>query len=855
VKGNQPFDYVELTMMIREFEARRPSDRLASASYGETTVPGNKKDPEQSLLESVAKNRDISVSRLRQILTGELDWVVVKATAREPDRRYASVNDLADEVQRYIHGEAVEARPPSTAYRASKFIRRNKGLVASLSAIGALLIATTAISSVFAYRAEVARKETELQKKEAETNLKFAKQGNEILGSIFADLDPREEYQTVADLRAALQDNVALAVDKLDSSELADPLEVADMQLTLGVSLAGLGSAESALGLVEASYETHRELLGPAAIETLESQARMGEVLISTGHAEKAMATLRDCSKLSAKTHGPNHPLTITTRLSLAGALSSEGNFKESIKLILDVLDKAQSHMTEDTKFLAHTMTELGISYRKDNQLDLAVKYQNLALELRQEVLGDTHPDTIDSMAKLSTALSTTRQHSDAIKIGTKAVDLAKRHLGELHPRTLQYVGNLGALYAKVDAKKSKELLEEVYFSKVKKLGVDHPVTLFSMENVASINRMLGNFEVANDFAKRNFELTSAKFGESNRFTLNRGVALARILLAEKKYGQAIEVLIPIVENMEEFLGEEDPYTMKTADLLAGALEKNGQLDEAITMYQLSLKKFSKVFGDDNPETLITASLLAKALRRAKRYEEAVLVVEDAIEKWESRSGRESLTCQKEVLRLGRILVEMGSHDDGIALLEEVVVASKRFPELSSANDRLRESYLLAKKKDKFHSIALVELEMVREKYPPGSLELASQLAKRGFEYLQIGSPERAEAVLKECVGIRSEKKPDAWNTSFAKVMLGKSLMDLGNLTEAKTWLVTGYEELVEKSGQIPEGSRSVRFNETMDWLIELAGKTDDQDQQEKWETEKKKLNQKLSADTENLVP
>ena len=417
---------------------------------------------------------------------------------------------------------------------------------------------------------------------------------------------------------------------------------------------------------------------------------------------------------------------------------------------------------------------------------------------------------------------------------------------------TLQYVGNLGVMYAQVDAEKSKELLEDVYFSKVKKLGIDHPVTLHSMTNVASINRMLGDFETANDFAKRNYDLTLAKFGESNRFTLNRGVALARILLAEKKFDQAVEILIPSVENMKEFLGEDDATTMKTTDLLASAFEKNGQLDEAIEMYQLSLKKFRRVFGDDNPETLITASMLADTLREAERYEEAVPVVEDAIENWEFRSGRDSLMCQKEVLRLGKILVEMGSLDDGIALLEEVVAASKRFPKLNPAKLRLREAYLVGKKKDKFHAAVKAELETAREKHPPGTLELASMLSTQGRQYLEIGSPERAEVVLRECVEIRSEGIPDAWNTAYAKVRLGKSLMDQGDLNEAKTWLVAGYEAIVEKLDEEPEQARFVALNEIMDWLIELDQKSNDQEQQKEWESEKKRLEQELSADKKN---
>ena len=73
----------------------------------------------------IAANRNCSVARLERILRSDLDLVVRKAMALEPEQRYASPLDLADDLNRYLDGQAVGAHSPSTVYRARKFLRRH----------------------------------------------------------------------------------------------------------------------------------------------------------------------------------------------------------------------------------------------------------------------------------------------------------------------------------------------------------------------------------------------------------------------------------------------------------------------------------------------------------------------------------------------------------------------------------------------------------------------------------------------------------------------------------------------------------------------------------------------------------
>ena len=130
--GDTPFDKQrlrsaaldELLRIIREEEPPKPSTRLS----GSDTLP------------SVAANRKIEPAKLSVLVRGELDWIVMKALEKDRARRYETANGLASDIQRYLSDEAVEACPPSVAYRFKKFARRNKVGLVLTSVVGAALL-------------------------------------------------------------------------------------------------------------------------------------------------------------------------------------------------------------------------------------------------------------------------------------------------------------------------------------------------------------------------------------------------------------------------------------------------------------------------------------------------------------------------------------------------------------------------------------------------------------------------------------------------------------------------------------------------------------------------------------------
>jgi serine/threonine protein kinase/Flp pilus assembly protein TadD len=121
--GTTPFDkerlqeagYDEMRRIIREEEPPRPSTRISTLGQAAATISTQRKSEPK---------------RLSQLCRGELDWIVMKCLEKDRNRRYETANGLAQDIERYLHDEPVQACPPSAVYKLRKFARRNKAKLA-----------------------------------------------------------------------------------------------------------------------------------------------------------------------------------------------------------------------------------------------------------------------------------------------------------------------------------------------------------------------------------------------------------------------------------------------------------------------------------------------------------------------------------------------------------------------------------------------------------------------------------------------------------------------------------------------------------------------------------------------------
>ena len=288
---------LEMLRVVREQEPPRPSVRL-STSTG---------------LASLAATRGTEPARLAGLVRGEVDWIVMKALAKDRGRRYETATGLAADVRRHLDGEPVQAVPPSVGYRLRKWGRKNRAAVT----VGGLLLLAAAVSSWQAVRAERARVQAVEQYLRAELHAGAGRIFAEMAGKAAREATREKEAAEAARQhagRSAADAEQALAFlqtvvgdaplvqnfghvlrgrptapvslrDALDKAEpkLADafagrPLVEARVRLWLSSAYQMMGDWQPAFRQMERAYALRRQHLGPDSPETRSAQKSLAEV-------------------------------------------------------------------------------------------------------------------------------------------------------------------------------------------------------------------------------------------------------------------------------------------------------------------------------------------------------------------------------------------------------------------------------------------------------------------------------------------------------------------------------------------------------------------------------------------------
>ncbi len=392
--------YDEIRRLICEEEPPKPSTRLSTSES----------------IASVAAQRHTEPVKLSKLMRGDLDWITMKCLEKDRTRRYETAKGVARDIQRYLCDEPVEASPPSATYRLRKLFVRNKGKVVAASLILLVLLAGIAVSTWQAIRAtraeqlaltaaeeeRKAKQEAEAEKanalaaaaaekvanEQAKKNLAFARKGNELLGSVFAGLDPKKIAESGRPLQDVLRENLKKAVKELDGSAIGDPLEVATMQNTLGLSLLGLGEAKLAIEVFEKAWDTRKAELGPDHLDTLNSMGNLAEGYRNSGNLDKALPLHEETFKLLKAKLGPDHPGTLIKMRNLAILYDEVGQRDKALPLFEETLKLMKVKNGPDHPYTLASMNDLARYYWSLERLNDSVPLFEELLTLQDKKVG-----------------------------------------------------------------------------------------------------------------------------------------------------------------------------------------------------------------------------------------------------------------------------------------------------------------------------------------------------------------------------------------------------------------------------------------------------------------------------------
>jgi eukaryotic-like serine/threonine-protein kinase len=453
--GTTPFDkerlrtagYDEMRRVIREEDPPKPSTRVSTLGQAAATV---------------SERRQSNPRGLSRLFRGELDWIVMKALEKDRNRRYETASAFAVDLDRYLKDEPVAACPPSARYRLGKFARRNRGPVVAASLVLLALVVGVIGTSFGLLQARNATDAERLSKETAQRRLTQIEKANEILGSIFKDLNPQAAEKEDKPLQALLGERLDQASAQLEGEVIGDPLAVARMQLTLGESQLGLGYAEKGIHLLSKARMTFTAQLGPDHPDTLRSMSSLAEGYKDAGRLDLALPLQEETLKRRKAQLGPDHPDTLTSMNNLAWCYQTVDKLEKALPLYEETLKRRNAQLGPDHPDTLESMNNLAVGYQLAGKLEKALPLYEETLKRRKAKLPSDHPQTLYSMNCLAWGYEGAGKLEKALPLYEETLKLHMAKLGPEHAYTLKVMNNLGRAYIRVgNTAKAEPLLRK----------------------------------------------------------------------------------------------------------------------------------------------------------------------------------------------------------------------------------------------------------------------------------------------------------------------------------------------------------------------------------------------------------
>jgi eukaryotic-like serine/threonine-protein kinase len=561
--------YQEVLRRIREQDVPRPSSRILTQG-GDSTI--------------TAQNRGTDPPALTRQLRGDPDAVALKALEKDRKRRYGSPSELAADLGRYLRNEPIAAHPPSTAYRARKYIRRHR-LGVAIAAAAVLLLAG------FSVRERLQLQRITQEREHASRERDRADRITQFMTNMFKVSDPSEARGNTVTAREILDKSST----DIKTSLTKDPELQAQMLHVMGNVYSNLGLYPSAQSLQQQSMEIRQRVLGPEHPDTLQSMTGLAVVLDREGHYAEAEKLSRGTLDIRRRVLGPEHPDTVKSMINLAATLSDEGHPAEAEKLDREALDIQRRVLGPEHPDTLTSMNNLAGILSDQGHPAEAEKLYRETLDMSRHVLGAESPATLASVNGLANALAREGHYGEAEKLYREMLDMERRILGPDHPDTLTSLNNLAFILG-LDGRyvEAETLHRETLDIQRRVLGPEHRDTLTSMSNLANDLRSEGNFVEAEKWDRETLDIRRRVLGPEHPDTLDSMQNLANDLLSEGHYAQAEKLHREAVDIDRRVLGLEHPDTIGTLSTLAVDLSHEGRFGEAEKLFRQALQLAEK---------------------------------------------------------------------------------------------------------------------------------------------------------------------------------------------------------------------------------------------------------------------
>ena len=521
--------------------------------------------------EAVAAARQTTPVALARELAGDLDTIVLKAIAPDTARRYASVQQLAEDVERSLTGLPVLARADSLGYRAAKFVRRHRAGVAALAVVGLVLAVGVAGTLWQARRAAAERDRAQLEARRAQVITGFLL---DVLGS--ADPRARGREVTVAEVLEG-------AAKRAEEQLAGQPEQLEAMRATIGATQVRLGRAAEAIPLLREALGHREARLGPDHPDVAEVLQELGNAYAGTGDDKTAEPILRRALDIRRRTAGAESAETASVLDSLGSVQTQEGQLEAAVQTHRQALAIRRKVLGNEHPDVVYSLNNLAVPLGTLGRWNEALPLHQEALALVLKVHGPEHADTAAAMTTLAYALESVGRYQEALDYYAKALPLRRRLLGADHPEAAWTAYNYAALLqARGEQARALQLADDVLALRGKTLQEGHPMVAACLQVRGLALAATGKADDAEAALRDSLAVRTRSLPPSHWLIASSQSVLGEHLLRHQhRYPEAEPLLLAGYEGLRARLGPGDPRTRAGLTRVVALYDAWGKRDKA----------------------------------------------------------------------------------------------------------------------------------------------------------------------------------------------------------------------------------------------------------------------------------
>ncbi len=591
--GSSPL--AEMVSRMQHEETTAPSAAVLQDAEGAETE-------KRTALVEVSRQRNAQPRELSRQLAGDLDNIVLMALAKDPRRRYGSVEQLSEDLRRHLLGFPVMARPATLGYRMGKYVRRHRLVVAAVATILGLLIAFS-VAMTF----QVA--ETARQRDLAELERDKAEEVADFLVEIFEVVDPGEARGNTITAREILDQGARRVAQQLSDQ----PLVEATLLNAIGTVYRKLGLFDQALPLLEEALGKRRDLLGAEHLDVATSLVELGTLHLLRGEYDRTEPLYREALLIRQRLLPADHPELGTSFARVGDVYTSLGDYDKSESFFLQALEILDDASDDYRPQLATVLDDFSGVFRMRGDLERARSMLERSLAIRQTLAPD-HPDLATTLHNLASVYLGRGQAERAEPLFLRAQEIYEKTLGDDHVFRAAPLMKLAGIYQNVgDYERSEQATRQVQEIFEKAYSPDHVNLGIVQHNLGILYIQQGELERAQPYLERAVEIYTPQLGEDHPFVATSLHYLGRIERHRGDPKQAEAALQRALEIRQQSLDGNHHHVALTLEALGELAAAERRHDEARGYYERSLA-IREQRAADNPGNAQEQCRLASSL-------------------------------------------------------------------------------------------------------------------------------------------------------------------------------------------------------------------------------------------------